>query len=63
MHGLEFAAATRLVPKSSDDLSVDFVPSGRQKLFNEFTRSSGHGGLGPIPVPGTFDVEVRGPIC
>jgi len=55
MHGLELAAVTRLVSKSSDNLSVDFVPSGRQQLFYEFTRSSRHGGLGPIPVPSTLD--------
>ena len=41
---------------------MDFVPSSRQKLLNEFTRSSGHRGLGPVPVPGTFDVEVGGTI-
>ena len=41
---------------------MDFVPAGRQKLLNEFTRSSGYGGLRPIPVPRTLDVEVGGAV-
>ena len=62
MHRDELTALAGLVPKPSDDLGMDFVAAGRQKLLDEFTCSPGDGGLRPVPVPGALDVEVGGPV-